>query len=74
VTPFAQLREAVEAAAGGKPRDVAERLGDALRESLGPALDRVEVAGPGFLNLFLADAWYAGAVDWVLDAGDRFGA
>jgi arginyl-tRNA synthetase len=111
VTPIAQLRAAVEAAAGGlanggaprsrptlerpkqsghgdyatnaalvlapvvgaKPRDVAERLGDALRESLGPALDRVEVAGPGFLNLFLADAWYAGAVDWVLDAGDTFG-
>jgi len=112
VTPIAQLRAAVEAAAGGlanggsprsrptlerpkqaghgdyatnaalvlapvvgeKPRDVAQRLGDALAESLGDALDRVEVAGPGFLNLFLADAWYAAAVDWVLDAGDRFGA
>jgi arginyl-tRNA synthetase len=59
---------------GAPPRDVAERLGDALRASLGPALDRVEVAGPGFLNLFLADAWYAQAVDWVLEAGDGFGA
>jgi arginyl-tRNA synthetase len=59
---------------GAPPRDVAERLGDALRASLGPALDRVEVAGPGFLNLFLADAWYAQAVDWVLKAGDGFGA
>jgi arginyl-tRNA synthetase len=57
-----------------KPRDVAERLGGALSERLGPALDRVEVAGPGFLNLFLADAWYAAALDWVLAAGDRFGA
>ena len=26
-----------------------------------PTLERVEVAGPGFLNLFLADAWYAAA-------------
>ena len=59
---------------GAPPRDVARRLGDALRERLGDALDRVEVAGPGFLNLFLADAWYAGAVDWVLAAGDDFGA
>jgi arginyl-tRNA synthetase len=59
---------------GASPRDVAARLGDALRDRLGDALDRVEVAGPGFLNLFLADAWYAGAVDWVLDAGERFGA
>ena len=57
-----------------KPRDVAERLGGALSERLGPALDRVEVAGPGFLNLFLADAWYAAALDWVLAAGERFGA
>jgi arginyl-tRNA synthetase len=59
---------------GAKPRDVAEQLGDALRASLGEALDRVEVAGPGFLNLFLTDGWYAGAVDWVLAAGDGFGA
>ena len=58
---------------GAPPRDVAARLGDALQASLGPALSRVEVAGPGFLNLFLTDAWYAGAVDWVLDAGDAFG-
>jgi arginyl-tRNA synthetase len=58
---------------GAPPRDVAARLGDALAERLGPALERVEVAGPGFLNLFLADAWYAAAVDWVLEAGDAFG-
>jgi arginyl-tRNA synthetase len=59
---------------GAPPRDVAQRLGDALRDRLGDALDRVEVAGPGFLNLFLTDTWYAGAVDWILAAGDRFGA
>jgi arginyl-tRNA synthetase len=58
---------------GAPPRDVAHQLGDALRDRLGDALDRVEVAGPGFLNLFLTDAWYAQAVDWVLDAGERFG-
>jgi arginyl-tRNA synthetase len=59
---------------GAAPREVAERLGEALRRRLGPALERVEVAGPGFLNLFLADAWYAAALDWVLAAGDDFGA
>jgi arginyl-tRNA synthetase len=56
------------------PRDVAERLGGVLHEQLGDTLDHVEVAGPGFLNLFLADAWYARALDWVLAAGDTFGA
>ncbi|MEA2359702.1 MAG: arginyl-tRNA synthetase [Solirubrobacteraceae bacterium] len=55
------------------PREVAERLGGALRERLGDALDRVEVAGPGFLNLFLADPWYVEAVDWVLAAGEGYG-
>ncbi|MEA2286357.1 MAG: arginyl-tRNA synthetase [Solirubrobacteraceae bacterium] len=58
---------------GAPPRDVAAKLGDALRDRLGGTLERVEVAGPGFLNLFLTDDWYAGAVDWVLEAGDRFG-
>jgi arginyl-tRNA synthetase len=56
------------------PRDVAERLGGVLHEQLGDTLDHVEVAGPGFLNLFLADAWYARALDWVLAGGDAFGA
>src|SRR5215208_5304653 len=61
-------------ALGEQPRAVAERLGEALRERLDDHVDRVEVAGPGFLNLFLSDAWYLAAVDEVLAAGDRFGA
>src|SRR5919197_2176025 len=56
------------------PRDVAARLGDELQARLGPAVERIEVAGPGFLNLFLADLWYAAALDGVLAAGERFGA
>jgi arginyl-tRNA synthetase len=55
------------------PREVAERLGGVLRDRLGDALERVEVAGPGFLNLFLADPWYVEAVDWVLAAGEGYG-
>jgi arginyl-tRNA synthetase len=55
------------------PREVAERLSGALQERLGAALARVEVAGPGFLNLFLADPWYVDALDWVLATGDGFG-
>ena len=60
-------------ALGEPPRAVAERLGAALQERLGGRVDRVEVAGPGFLNLFLADDWYLSAVDEVLAAGDDFG-
>jgi arginyl-tRNA synthetase len=59
---------------GAPPREIAERLGQGLQERLGSALDRFEVAGPGFLNLFLADAWLTGALAEVIEAGDRFGA
>ncbi len=60
---------------GESPRAVAERLGVELERALGPAgsLERVEVAGPGFVNLFLADAWYRRAVASLLAAGDGLG-
>lgn len=55
------------------PREVAERLGEALRGQAGPALERVEVAGPGFLNLFMSDEWCRAAAESALTAGERFG-
>jgi arginyl-tRNA synthetase len=55
------------------PREIAERLGVALTARLGERLDRVEVAGPGFLNIFLADAWYTAAAAEILAAGDGYG-
>jgi len=56
------------------PRDVAQRLGGALAERLGVSLERFEVAGPGFLNLFLADSWLVGGLAAALAGGERFGA
>jgi arginyl-tRNA synthetase len=61
-------------ALGEPPRAVAERLGAALEQRLGARVEKVEVAGPGFLNLFLTDAWYLAAIDDVIAAGDAFGA
>jgi arginyl-tRNA synthetase len=58
---------------GEPPRAIAEKLAETLAERLGDRLDRTEVAGPGFLNLFLADAWYRDALRDVLEAGDEFG-
>jgi arginyl-tRNA synthetase len=57
-----------------KPREVADRLAEELQSGLGSSVDRIEIAGPGFLNLFLSDAWYADALGHVLAAGDKFGA
>jgi arginyl-tRNA synthetase len=58
---------------GEAPRALAERLGSALERELGGDLSRFEVAGPGFLNLFLSDAWLVGALASVLAAGESFG-
>ncbi|MBS1883035.1 MAG: arginine--tRNA ligase [Actinobacteria bacterium] len=61
---------------GDNPRAVAERLRGELEGSLGGAagsLDRVEVAGPGFVNLFLSDAWYQRALAGLVAAGADLG-
>src|SRR5262249_20596539 len=46
------------------PREIAAEL-VAVAESL-PHVDRAEIAGPGFVNLFLSDAWFADALREVL--------
>lgn len=60
---------------GDNPRAVAERLRAELERSLGGtgSLDRIEVAGPGFVNLFLSDAWHRGALATLLAAGEQLG-
>ncbi|CAK0752483.1 Arginine--tRNA ligase [Gammaproteobacteria bacterium] len=54
-----------------KPRELA----DALRARLpsDPRLDRVEVAGPGFLNFFLTSRAYQDVVAHILEEGKNFG-
>ncbi len=59
---------------GVPPRELAERLGGALQARLGASLERFEVAGPGFLNLFVSDSWLTAALGQALAAGERFGA
>ena len=60
-------------ALGAPPREIAERLGERLSARLGDAVDRVEVAGPGFLNVFLADSWYVDAARQIVAAGADWG-
>jgi len=61
-------------ALGSPPRELAERLGEELEARLAGALERFEVAGPGFLNLFVADAWLVAALASMLGSGESFGA
>ncbi|MFG6159100.1 arginine--tRNA ligase [Halomonas sp. 1390] len=57
--------------AGKKPRELAETLVAALPES--DAVQKVEIAGPGFVNFFAATDAAAQVVRQVLEAGDAFG-
>src|SRR5437762_14112184 len=38
-----------------------------------PEVERLEVAGPGFINVFLTPAWCAGALREILAAGAEYG-
>ncbi|SEG32995.1 arginine--tRNA ligase [Billgrantia desiderata] len=57
--------------AGKKPRELAEALIAALPQS--DAVEKVEIAGPGFINFFAATDAAAQVVRQVLEAGDTFG-
>jgi arginyl-tRNA synthetase len=59
---------------GAPPREIAQRIGAELESALGEDLTRWEVGGPGFLNLFMSDAWQRRALESVLRSGERFGA
>jgi arginyl-tRNA synthetase len=61
---------------GESPRDVAGRLGVELERELGGesgSVDRIEVAGPGFVNLYLADSWYRRAMRRLAESGESLG-
>jgi len=53
------------------PRDIAQALIDALPAS--DAVSGVQIAGPGFINFFQADALQTEVVATVFDQGDAYG-
>jgi arginyl-tRNA synthetase len=57
--------------AGRPPREIAAVIGKYLEQS--PGIDRVEVAGPGFLNITLHTAAAGALVGQIVQAGDAYG-
>jgi arginyl-tRNA synthetase len=53
------------------PRDVAASLIDALGDN--NIVDKVEVAGPGFINFYLSPAAFHAELETILDAGESYG-
>jgi arginyl-tRNA synthetase len=57
--------------AGRPPREVAQVVADQL--DVTGVITRVEVAGPGFVNLFLHHSWLHQALEEILERGPEFG-
>jgi arginyl-tRNA synthetase len=58
--------------AGRRPRDIAELLAERLKAH--PHVATAEIAGPGFVNLRLTDAYWRARVGDILVAGTSYGA
>lgn len=54
------------------PRKIAELICEALVLE-GSSFDRVEIAGPGFINFFLSRNWFSGVVASVLAERENYG-
>jgi arginyl-tRNA synthetase len=57
--------------AGMKPRDLAERIADELRKL--PEIAKVQIAGPGFINMTLDPSVWRAALLAAIGAGADFG-
>ena len=57
--------------AGMKPRELAERIVAALPGAV--EVEKVEIAGPGFINFFIRDTALMEVVRTVLEQGEAFG-
>jgi arginyl-tRNA synthetase len=53
------------------PREIAAEIAETAAGL--EVVERAEVAGPGFVNLFLRDEWFAAALSEILDGGETFG-
>ncbi len=54
------------------PREVAQSILDALDAPLG-LIEKTEIAGPGFINFWLADSMLGSVLENVLSAGEQYG-
>lgn len=55
------------------PRQVADRIVASLRENQPGFVDKIEIAGPGFINFLLKPQWLQNAVREILDKSGDYG-
>jgi len=58
---------------GMSPMDLAKRVTEKLKFENLPEIEKVEIAGPGFINIFLSKKFFAESVSEIGKAGKAFG-
>ncbi|MGH7885682.1 MAG: arginine--tRNA ligase [Thermodesulfobacteriota bacterium] len=58
---------------GSKPREIAEKIVSEIRKMDMEIIERLEIAGPGFINFFLKDETFVNQLKNIYSAGDSFG-
>lgn len=55
------------------PRELAEKIVESLQQELPQEIDKVEVAGPGFINFSLNSSFFISKANEVVSLGEGFG-
>ncbi len=56
-----------------KPLDIAKAICDNIAPLTGDIFEKIEIAGPGFINLFFSQNWYTAVVKTVWQLGQDYG-
>lgn len=58
---------------GKKPQEIAELFRDAFEKEKPKYIEKIEVAGPGFLNFFLSQDFFIESLEHITQNGSEFG-
>src|SRR3989338_1456415 len=56
-----------------KPRELAEKIAEEIRKNKIKEVEKVEVAGAGFINFFLSKEFFAESLSEAIEADENFG-
>lgn len=59
--------------AGENPREFAEEIAEKLRDEKDGAIEKIEVAGPGFINFYLSREFFSGTIGEILKKENNYG-
>ncbi|MFA5934205.1 MAG: arginine--tRNA ligase, partial [Candidatus Paceibacterota bacterium] len=55
------------------PRDLAEKIKSEIENDMPKEVERVEIAGPGFINFFLSKEFFTDSINEIIEKGSEFG-